>query len=385
MNTKLAKKTGKVNVSTKDTLNAKKGLSIVSHLTASLKIKKRQNLEGQAFITENYERKTTKVTNPKGRGKGQIVQKGLTKRGRKTIRVISDCYGRLIQDKNFRDRKDFLGDYDGSSCRFITLTYRNIIPSDTEAKKHLDSFFKRLNRLFGRNVHYIWVAERQKRGAIHFHILTPENISNRLSEGQDLDSKQLRMLENQWVNKAWNDTVKNWSVKSGKITKSQGEQWAKEYDLSAKYYQSRIKFQLGLRTTSPRKPAKSTYLLLPNLVHVFKAGNYMAKYMSKEGQNIIGGMYGASTKSRDFLTENIVCEKSFGYVIEANKAIEYMEHRAKEEKVYVATWQLDHNGAKGLWCSDVYRLQEWYFEYIEVLKYRHCKSKRTIEKALVET
>ena len=210
-------------------------------------------------------------------------------------------------------------------------------------------------------------------------------MSSRLSGGKNLDNKQLRMLENQWVNKSWNDTVKNWCVKSGKITKMQGEQWTKEYDLSAKYYQSRIKFQLGLRTTSPRKPTKSTYLLLPNLVHVFKAGNYMAKYMSKEGQNIVGGMYGASTKSRTFLTENIVCEKSFGYVIEANKAIEYMELRANQEKVYVATWQLEHNGAKGIWCADVYCLQEWYLEYLELLKLRHSKTKHTIENVLVET
>ena len=303
--TKIGQKGEKFNVLPTATKVAPKGLSIVSHLTATLTIKKRQNLEGQAFITEKFGRKTTKKSNPKGRAKGQIIQKNLTKRGRKTIRVVSDCYGMLIQDKRFRESRDIEGHYDGTSCRFITLTYRNLIPSDMEAKKNLDNFFKRLHRLFGRSIHYLWVAERQKRGAIHFHILTPENISKKLSNGQEMDNRQLRMLENQWVNRAWNETVKNWAVKTGKITKAEGEKWLNEYDLSEKYYQSRIKFQLGLRTSEPRRPSKSTYLLLPNLVHVFKAGNYMAKYMSKQHQNIVGGMYGASTKSRGFMSKSL--------------------------------------------------------------------------------
>lgn len=343
------------------------GLSFVSHLTAGLTIKKRQNAEGQAFILEKYERKTTKKSNPKGRAKGKIIQNNLTKRGRKTIRVVSDCYGLLVQDKDFRDRNDLQGYYDGSSCRFITLTFRNIIPSDMDAKRLLDSFFKRLTRLFGRSVHYLWVAERQKRGAIHFHILTPENISKQLSKGTE-SSAELRMIENTWINRAWNETVKNWCVRNGKISKIEGQKWTQEYDLSENYYRSKIRFQVGLRTTEPPKPKKSKYLLLPNLVHVFKAGNYMAKYMSKEGQNIIGGMYGASHKSRQFLTEKIICQKSFGYVMEANQVIEYMMKRAEQEKKYIGTWTLEHNAAKGIWCDDVYLLLQWYYEYMETLK-----------------
>lgn len=360
--------------------SGKKGLSNGTHLTASLIIKKAQNLEGQAFIKENYPRNFTQSPNPEGRKPGQIIQKGLTKRGRKVIRIISDCYGLLVQDKNFREKHDPAGIYTGSSCRFITLTFRNIIPSDMEAKKLLDNFFKRFSRLFGRSINYLWVAERQKRGAIHFHILTVENVSGQLANGQNLSNQELRLLENTWVNRAWNETVKNWAVRSGKITKSEAKQWQKEYDLSEKYYKSKIKFQIGLNATKPRKPAKSKFLLLPNLVHVFKAGNYMRKYMSKEGQNIVGGMYGASMKSRDFMRVKMVCEKKFGAVFQANEAIEFMEIRAKQEKVFVATWIMDHNEARGIWCADVYRLQEWYFEFLDLLRYK--EKIRTPEKQL---
>jgi len=354
-----------------------KGSSNGTHLTASLIIRKAQNLEGQAFIKENYPQKFTQTPNPKGRQKGQIIQKGLTKRGKKVIRIVSDCYGLLVQDKDFREKRDPFGNYTGSSCRFITLTFRNIIPSDTEAKKLLDNFFKRLARLFGRSVHYLWVAEIQQKRfektgvrAIHFHILTPENISGQLAKGKNLSNQELRLLENTWVNRAWNETVKNWSLSSGKITKNEAKQWQNEYDLSESYYKSKIKFQIGLNLSEPRKPAKSKFLLLPNLVHVFKAGNYMRKYMSKEGQNIVGGMYGASQKSRDFLEMREVCDKKFGAVLEANEVVKFMEMRAEQEKVYVATWILDHNEARGIWCADVYRLQEWYFEFLALQKYK---------------
>lgn len=54
---------------------------------------------------------------------------------------------------------------------FITLTYPMSFPEPKQAKKHLDTFFKRLARAFPAHGS-IWKLEPQERGAPHFHILT---------------------------------------------------------------------------------------------------------------------------------------------------------------------------------------------------------------------
>lgn len=53
---------------------------------------------------------------------------------------------------------------------FITLTYPEHFPTPEQAKKHLNTFFKRLDRVFPARGS-IWKLEPQERGAPHFHIL----------------------------------------------------------------------------------------------------------------------------------------------------------------------------------------------------------------------
>lgn len=56
-----------------------------------------------------------------------------------------------------------------------TLTYKDNEKSLKKAKKDLNLFFKHVNYRRKKknleNLQYLWVAERQKRGAIHFHIM----------------------------------------------------------------------------------------------------------------------------------------------------------------------------------------------------------------------
>ena len=52
---------------------------------------------------------------------------------------------------------------------FVTLTYGESV-CQSVAKAHFDTWWKRVKRATGRT-HYVWVAELQKRGVIHFHIL----------------------------------------------------------------------------------------------------------------------------------------------------------------------------------------------------------------------
>lgn len=53
---------------------------------------------------------------------------------------------------------------------FLTLTYGQRFPSPREAKRHLDSFLKRIARRYEK-VSAFWRFDFQKRGAPHFHLL----------------------------------------------------------------------------------------------------------------------------------------------------------------------------------------------------------------------
>jgi hypothetical protein len=58
----------------------------------------------------------------------------------------------------------------GSKVIFVTLTYGTLFPTPKTAKRHLDSFLKRLLRRFP-HASAIWRFEFQKRGAPHFHLM----------------------------------------------------------------------------------------------------------------------------------------------------------------------------------------------------------------------
>jgi hypothetical protein len=54
---------------------------------------------------------------------------------------------------------------------FITLTYPEVFPDPRQSKKHLDRFFKRLDRAFPQHG-TVWKLEPQERGAPHYHLMT---------------------------------------------------------------------------------------------------------------------------------------------------------------------------------------------------------------------
>jgi len=336
-----------------------KGLSNTLNLTARVY----QNSECQLFSFQNGTHKDPKKGVDKRTNedkKGDRIQKGLTGRGKKTIRIISACYQKLIDDKQFYDERHLKqGEYHQYTS-FITLSFRNIIPTDKEAKKLLDSFLKRLRRKKDSekryDIHYIWVAERQKRGAIHFHLLTPEKISN------NENSKIRRIEEITWVNRAWNETVLNWAKKSNKINDIESKQWKSELRLNENY-----NIQLSLKRAgqkaNPIKPPKSEFLLLPNLIHTFHAGAYMSKYMSKENENIVGGMYGASTMSREFLVAKTRISKPMLSNIEANEIVMYIHTRLQQSGIFSAVYHIEFNDTYILWCKRPYKMMEFYFDY----------------------
>lgn len=64
------------------------------------------------------------------------------------------------------------------SFKFITISYPKSF-SDLNCKKALNTFLTRCRKI-RRNFNYLWVAERQKNGTLHYHILTTDYFNIRL-------------------------------------------------------------------------------------------------------------------------------------------------------------------------------------------------------------
>lgn len=169
---------------------------------------------------------------PKPREVGSdLVQSGLTKYAATTIKKAARILHYSVE---------------GNLASFITLTYGRNIPNHKTAKKHLYLFLKRMRRLYGTFM-YVWVAENQKRGAIHFHIAANQYVPKAI------------------LNKHWNEIVQKWQIGEG-------------YE--------------------PQQ-------LRPNVKGVNKIGSYLSKYISKESGNIGGNMYGISTELRKTMEPKI--------------------------------------------------------------------------------
>jgi hypothetical protein len=65
----------------------------------------------------------------------------------------------------------------GWSIVLVTLTYpsawRDLVPTSTQAVRHLQMFRARLERACGCTIYAIWKREFQRRGAPHYHLLLP--------------------------------------------------------------------------------------------------------------------------------------------------------------------------------------------------------------------
>lgn len=85
--------------------------------------------------------------------------------------------------------------FEPDDALFVTLTYHNNQDDARAAKRDLRTLIKRLHRRHP-DAGFVWVAERQKRGAIHFHILVIH------AEG----------MTGEEVSKAWHDVTDSWSV-----------------------------------------------------------------------------------------------------------------------------------------------------------------------------
>lgn len=229
----------------------------------------------------------------RGKRSGKLFIEGLTPKAihkiQKSARVLESVHKHEPKLKSY--------------CSMLTLTYGKDFPTDHDSKKHLDTFLKRLRRLHP-NCKYIWVAEKQKRGAIHYHVLTPY------------------YTKKEWLNSAWNEIVGNWQIENNYTPQT----------------------------------------VLPNVIKVFQAGSYLAKYLQKEGQNIGGNGYGIDFKTRALMKDESVYfvthDLEHDLVNElSNELIKDLS--VNQEKTY--KWNSKQSGYIGAWISGVnmHNLKEW--------------------------
>lgn len=210
------------------------GLSNCPNLTESrgeialVHVKQFRNGEGYARIC--YDKSKNRLQIPPRHEGERIHKNGLSMKAKSKVkrsaRILSDIATQCKVTK-----------------AFITLSYGKDFPDDKTAKKHLDVFFKRMKRLLTKTNELLitlWVAEKQKRGAIHFHILN------------------LSWIAKEDLNFAWNGIVQKWQKQNG-------------------------------------FPIQK---VMPNIKNINYPAGYLAKYLSKGGEEIRGNLYGMSTMAR---------------------------------------------------------------------------------------
>lgn len=125
----------------------------------------------------------------------------LTQVGKPPVRTsrLSVCLSGT-QKKKIKLATRYLDSLGGSSV-FLTLTFKESQTCHSRAKRDLDTFLKRYKRHTG-SPHFLWVAELQKRGTIHFHLVLKSRVdmgwfqrSWREITGQDVGQQDVRPIK----------------------------------------------------------------------------------------------------------------------------------------------------------------------------------------------
>jgi hypothetical protein len=218
---------------------ARVGLSIVGNLNANynrgpvkkLRIEQFLNTEIKVTTLHNF-----KPTAPAPREPGMLIQEGLTKEAKAKIKRS----GRMLQ-YHARERLNT------KWLSFITLTYGKDWPDDPTAKNHLNRFLNKVRRRYGK-IRYVWVVERQKRGAIHYHILTDQYIPKNM------------------LNPMWDKIVAKWQAYEG-------------------HQRQTVRPNvIGIDTNKPGQ-----------------AEHYLMKYMTKKDEHLQGNLYNISQPLRELM------------------------------------------------------------------------------------
>jgi hypothetical protein len=331
-------------------LAAKNGFSYEPNYVSSIKLVHYPKINEAKLVLSGG---VGKKKPPKRKEGEQISQDRLTGYAKRQITLAAKHYQQLVNEEK-------------EDCSFISLTYRRLTPTDEQAKKHLESFIKRVKRVLGENFDYTWVAEmqngklldnsqpsyRMQNGAvIHFHLLTPERLHRQLHKAQE------------FVNTAWNEVVLNDYTKRGVITQEERKTWQDELQVQNIYNEALCRFRNNQSTYEPIKPEKSTFLLFPNLTIIDSsiqgAGQYMTSYLKKNSDQIRGNMWAMSSKTHELIAPDVSTNEIKG-VLQADAIMsEVTEALTLLKLLFFATPDTEEN-YKVIWTPHADKLIEIY-------------------------
>jgi hypothetical protein len=285
---------------------------LISNVKEIFRFVPRNEIKGGAFLGLRHEWK-----------KGQeIEQTNLTDYAKKTLKRSA----RLMKWKS-------------GYTRFLTLTYGKDAPDCKEAKKHLKQFIQRLTRKLGKEINYLWVAEMQKGkilengkksfrlingSAIHFHLLIgseilPEQITKRdVKQYSDAKSKAsiLKALGEK-IDKRTKSIIQKFTAKEKNILKEKIhfdkcinipedilKRIPKGINYDAEIYGRKwVQNAWGKIVNDWQKENGFEHQVIDRIDNekVQNAGKYISKYMSKDGESILGRMWGMSDTTRELI------------------------------------------------------------------------------------
>jgi hypothetical protein len=289
-----------------------------------LRVKSNISGEGRLTVAGRSEHRR-KV--PEARETGsKLKTHGITEKGRKNIQKAGRAFWGMVNNKDVWKGKAFLSE--------LTLTYPAVWPEAEEVERQFKIFSDRLRRYIKKKYgpeaefYLVWVKEAQKRGAPHYHILTPYFINKN------------------WLNDAWNDIIDKWQEREGLLKMPVYTSVNPVRNIgSFKEYMSKTSDRIG-RVSEASRP-----------------GGF-AKYMTKgstkqrnEKNELEGRLWGMSSDTRVLLKDKEV-------LFEANNSEEINEivweigERLKAKKVYCRVFRPSGVPYRMIWCTNYIALFE---------------------------
>lgn len=244
-----------------------------------------------ATITQNSVKIAVRRTSKKVDEKSLENLKDNTTKSLSTAatRRLKKCISNLIDAETLgRFGPDWKKHKRKINLNFVTLTLPSVQKhTDKEVKKMLNYYLTELKKMVG-EFSYVWKAEKQKNGNIHFHILINKYINY----------SYIRKVWNNILNR--NGYIEEYRKKLSSMTLNEYIEHRKK-DAKIKHTKEHIK-----EYTKAYMKGKKTNWTNPNTtdIHTLKgiksASAYISKYMSKDEKGVEGRYWGASDELRNY-------------------------------------------------------------------------------------
>jgi hypothetical protein len=175
------------------------------------------------------------------------------------------------------------------NLNFVTLTFPALQEhTDLEAKKMINYYITELKDSIG-NFMYVWKAEKQKNGNIHFHILINRYVNY----------LRIRKIWNAILNRY--GYIEKYRKKLSKMTESEYIEYRKK-NANIKHTQKHIEnYKKAYREGKKTNWSNPNTTDIHTLRGIKSAAAYISKYMKKPEKEIQGRYWGCSDELRNYV------------------------------------------------------------------------------------